>query len=188
MSSAGQPDRWLTYVLRHAPDSAEITLDAAGWVDVGQILDASKRNGTPLTRAGLEQIVAQSDKQRFALDRATDRIRANQGHSVAVDLGLSAQTPPAVLFHGTVAAAIPSIAAGGLTRRSRHDVHLSPDRETARTVGSRRGPPVILEVDSAAMSAAGHLFYRSANGVWLTEQVPAPYLSGLPTEVAQTNM
>jgi putative RNA 2'-phosphotransferase len=179
MSGARSADRWLTYVLRHAPESAGITLDAAGWGDVAQVLTAAQENGTPLTRAELAQIVAASDKQRFALDLDTDRIRANQGHSVPVDLGLTAQTPPAVLFHGTVASALPGIAAEGLTRRSRHDVHLSPDRETARVVGARRGAPVILEVDSAAMAVDGHRFYRSANGVWLTEQVPARYLTGL---------
>jgi putative RNA 2'-phosphotransferase len=180
MRGARPADRWLTYVLRHAPESAGITLDAAGWAEIGQVLSAAQRNGTPVTRAELAQIVADSDKQRFALDPDTDRIRANQGHSVPVDLGLTAQSPPAVLFHGTVASALPGIAAEGLTRRSRHDVHLSPDWETARVVGARRGPPVILEVNSANMAADGHLFYLSANGVWLTEHVPARYLAGLP--------
>ena len=164
-------------MLRHAPDSVGLTLDEAGWVRVDDLLSALRAHGLTLTREQLAETVATSDKQRFAFDPAGERIRANQGHSIPVDLGLSARTPPAVLFHGTVAAALPGIRTHGLSRRGRHHVHLSPDVETARTVGRRRGRPVVLRVDAAAMAADGVPFYRSANGVWLVDAVPPRYLS-----------
>ena len=173
--------RRLSYVLRHAPQSVGVSLDEAGWVRVDELLAALRANGLPLTREQLMETVSTSEKQRFALDPAAERIRANQGHSVRVDLGLPARTPPAVLFHGTVASALPGIRTHGLTRRGRHHVHLSHDEASARAVGGRRGRPVVLRVDAAAMADTGAVFYRSANGVWLVDAVPPRYLSEAPS-------
>jgi putative RNA 2'-phosphotransferase len=172
---ADRASRWLTWALRHAPDEAGVRLDAGGWADVDEVLAAMRRAGHRLDRAGLARLVAADAKGRYALDG--DRIRANQGHSVPVDLGLEAAVPPPVLWHGTVARALPAIRAGGLRPMGRHHVHLSPDPGTARAVGARRGRPVVLRVDAAAMAAAGHRFWRSANGVWLAEAVPAAFLT-----------
>ena len=167
--------RRLSYVLRHDPASAGLTLDPGGWVPVASLLRA-----LGIDRSRLDEVVAGNDKQRFAIavdGDGVERIRANQGHSVAVDLGLAPVEPPAVLYHGTSAASVDAILAEGLTRRARHHVHLSADMATARAVGSRRrGTLVVFEVDAGAMAAAGHVFHRSANGVWLTEAVPARFL------------
>jgi len=160
----------LSYLLRHRPDSVGLTLDDAGWVPVEKLLETMG-----LTRSQLEEVVARNDKQRFTIEG--DRIRANQGHSVDVDLRLEPVAPPERLYHGTVARNLESIREKGLVKGSRHHVHLSADSETAAKVGARRGNPVILEVDSAGMAAAGFVFYRSANGVWLTGSVPASFLA-----------
>lgn len=165
---------YLSLHLRHEPDRIGLTLDEAGWTDVGALLSAAAAHGFPISRAELERVVAENDKRRFALDG--DRIRAQQGHSVPVDLDLPPREPPAYLHHGTVAAALTAIRAEGLRPMSRHAVHLSPDRETARRVGARRGRPVVLSVDAGAMHREGHVFRRSGNGVWLTAQVPPAYL------------
>jgi len=169
--------RRLSFVLRHRPDSVGLTLDDAGWVGVDELLDALGRHGMPLTRAELDAVVAGNDKQRFAFDTSGTRIRASQGHSITVALGYPPETPPDVLFHGTVERFLPDILAEGLRPGSRHAVHLSPDVATARTVGGRRGRPVVLRVDAAAMVADGLLFSRSANGVWLTDSVPPRYVA-----------
>ncbi len=170
----------LSYVLRHAPASVGLTLGAGGWVAVDELLAALAAHGRPVSRTELDAAVATNDKRRFALRPGADgreQIRASQGHSVPVELGLDPTSPPAVLYHGTSAAALESIQVQGLHRRSRHHVHLSDDVGTARKVGQRRaGPVVIVTVDAAAMAADGHLFYCSDNGVWLTEHVPAHYL------------
>ena len=164
----------LSYVLRHRPDSAGLTLDDAGWVDVDELLGA-----LGMTRSQLDEVVAGNDKRRFALDSTGTRIRASQGHSVVVDLGYPSAQPPAELFHGTVDRFIPRILVEGLRPGARHAVHLSPDVGTARAVGARRGPPVVLRVDAAAMAADGVAFSRSENGVWLVDAVPAEHLTVL---------
>lgn len=166
--------KFLARHLRHTPERIGLTLDPQGWVDVEELLRASAAHGMPLSRAELEQVVTENDKQRFALDGG--RIRANQGHSVAVDLGLPTAVPPNVLYHGTVARFLAAIRREGLRRRARQHVHLSPDRQTAERVGARRGRPVVLVVDAAAMHRAGHAFRVSANGVWLVDAVPPRYL------------
>jgi len=163
--------------LRHDPGGIGITLDSSGWVAVDTALDALRRHGLSLSRAQLDLIVETNNKRRFAFDVTGTRIRANQGHSVEVDLGLTAVAPPDVLYHGTVAAFLDAILREGLRPMKRHAVHLSSTVETARTVSARRGKPVILEVDAAAMSAGGHEFQVSANGVWLTAAVPPAYLT-----------
>jgi putative RNA 2'-phosphotransferase len=178
-SALVQLSRRLSHILRHDPASVGLALDAQGWVAVDDLLAAAAVN-----RAQLDAVVAGNDKRRFEVRRGPggrDEIRASQGHSVPVDLGLEAVPPPPVLYHGTSAAALPSIRARGLERGGRHHVHLSPDVATAQAVGRRRrGPVAVLAVDAAAMAAAGHAFYRSANGVWLTDHVPPEYLRGSP--------
>ncbi|MWA04424.1 RNA 2'-phosphotransferase [Actinomadura sp. LD22] len=166
--------KYLAKHLRHRPERIGLTLDAGGWARVPDLLDAAARHGFPITRAELEHVVAVNDKRRYALDG--DRIRAVQGHSIDVDLGLPAVPPPELLYHGTTDAAAPAIRREGLRRMDRHAVHLSADPETARRVGARRGRPVVLVVEAGRMAAAGHAFRVSANGVWLADAVPPEYL------------
>ncbi|ARI53414.1 MULTISPECIES: RNA 2'-phosphotransferase [unclassified Streptomyces] len=166
--------KYLSAHLRHRPERIGIALDENGWVDVETLLSAAARHGFPLTRAELDHVVAANDKRRFTVDG--DRIRANQGHTVTVDLDLPPAEPPAYLYHGTVAPALDAIRAEGLRPMARHHVHLSPDRETATRVGARRGRPLVLTVDAGAMHRAGHVFRVSANGVWLADAVPPEFL------------
>jgi putative RNA 2'-phosphotransferase len=169
----------LSYVLRHRPDSVGLTLDDAGWVDVDALLAALAAHGLPLTREDLDRVVAGNDKRRFAFDDGGTRIRASQGHSVAVALGYAAEPPPDVLFHGTPVSNLPAILTEGLRPGNRHAVHLSPDEATARTVGERRGRAAVLRVDAAGLAATGAVFTRSANGVWLVDAVPPAFLAVL---------
>jgi putative RNA 2'-phosphotransferase len=171
--------KFLSLHLRHRPEALGLTLAEGGWVEVEALLAAAARHGHPISRAELNAVVADNDKQRFAFDETGTRIRAQQGHSVSIDLGLQPAVPPAVLYHGTTPAALPAIWREGLQKMRRHHVHLSPDEETARRVGSRRGQAVLLAVDAARMQAAGHVFYQSGNGVWLTEHVPPEFLRQL---------
>ena len=171
-----QISKRLSFVLRHRPDSIGLALDAAGWVSVEALLAALARAGTPLARAELEAIVATNPKKRFALSADGTMIRAVQGHSVAVALGLPELTPPPLLYHGTVERFVADIRREGLKPGSRHDVHLSPDEATARQVGARRGKPVILIIRAGAMHADGFAFQRADNGVWLTKHVPPQYI------------
>jgi len=171
--------KFLSLHLRHQPQALGLVLGEGGWVGVEQLLAACQRRGVLLTRPELEALVADNDKQRFAFDDTGTRIRAQQGHSVEVDLQLLPTTPPPVLYHGTVPAALPVIRREGLARMQRHHVHLSPDEETARRVGQRRGQPLLLAIDAAAMHQAGFLFFESGNGVWLVERVPPEFLREL---------
>jgi putative RNA 2'-phosphotransferase len=171
--------KFLSLILRHRPEHIGITLDSAGWVAVDDLLAAARRSGFPLDRTTLDRVVAENDKRRFAFSADGARIRASQGHSVGVDLGLAPQAPPDVLFHGTAARFLESIRCEGLKAGSRTHVHLSADEVTARTVGQRHGSPVVLRVEAGAMHRDGHEFYHSENGVWLALAVPARYL-GFP--------
>ncbi|MFJ7207797.1 RNA 2'-phosphotransferase [Streptomyces sp. NPDC098789] len=166
--------KYVSKHLRHQPERIGLVLDAQGWVEIDDLLRAAADHRFPITRAELDHVVAANDKQRFAV--VGTRIRANQGHTVEVDLDLPEAEPPAYLYHGTVAAALDPIRAEGLRPMRRHHVHLSPDRETATRVGARRGRPVVLSVDAGAMRAAGHVFRVSANGVWLVDAVPPEFL------------
>jgi putative RNA 2'-phosphotransferase len=166
----------LSRILRHDPASVGITLDAAGWVAVDTLLAALARHGARVNRADLDHVVATNNKRRFAFSDDGRSIRASQGHSVEVDLGLPPSDPPAVLYHGTTGRVLEAVHREGLRPMSRQDVHLSADTETAVRVGSRHGRPVVLVVDAAAMAADGHEFRVSANGVWLTDAVPPRYL------------
>jgi putative RNA 2'-phosphotransferase len=169
--------KYLSKHLRHQPERLGLTLDSAGWVSVEELLAACARHRMAISRAELEHVVASNDKQRFAFSPDGLRIRASQGHSIAVDLDLAPDDPPPLLFHGTVAAFLDQIKREGLQPMNRHDVHLSVDTETAVRVGSRRGKPVILTIDAAAMTAAGHVFRVSDNGVWLVPSVPPEFIS-----------
>ncbi len=171
--------RFLSYVLRHAPESIGVTMDGAGWVSVEELVARSADSDRPLSVSLIEQVVADNNKQRFALSEDGRRIRANQGHSVDVDLGLEQLSPPDELFHGTATRFLDAILAQGLQPGDRNHVHLSADRDTAVTVGSRHGKPVVLGVASGAMAADGLVFHRSANGVWLTASVPPRFLTVL---------
>jgi len=163
----------LSYWLRHAPEAGNLVLDPAGWAPVDHVLASLKT----VSFDELTTVVEENDKQRFEFSGDLERIRARQGHSIEITLDLPSTTPPARLFHGTVKRALDAIFAEGLKKMARHHVHLSPDLETARKVGARRGAPVILVVDAARMAADGHVFMVSSNGVWLTDAVPAAYLS-----------
>ncbi|MBW4441098.1 MAG: RNA 2'-phosphotransferase [Plectolyngbya sp. WJT66-NPBG17] len=174
--------KYLSKHLRHAPERIELTLAIGGWVNVDDLLSACAAHQFPITRAELEEVVATSDKQRFSFDETKTRIRANQGHSVDVDLELQPQIPPDVLYHGTSEQSVPAILQSGLHMMSRHHVHLSKDVETARKVGMRHGRPVILAIAATAVQQAGFTFYCSDNGVWLVDQVPPQYLKILSPE------
>lgn len=168
--------KFLSKHLRHAPEALGLTLQPGGWVSVDELLSGCERVQFAISYDELIECVETSDKKRFSFDESGDLIRANQGHSVEVDLELEAKPPPTVLFHGTVERFLASIMAEGLIKGKRHHVHLSKDIETARKVGARRGKPVILEVASGTMHERGHEFYESVNGVWLTDTVPTEYL------------
>ncbi len=168
--------KFMSKYLRHEPDALGLTLEAGGWVLIDDLLKGAASIGFHFSREELFQVVIESDKQRFSIDDSETKIRANQGHSTSVDLQLQPAVPPRQLYHGTVEAFLDAIWAEGLKKMNRHHVHLSPDMETANKVGMRRGKPVILVIDSARMSEDGFVFYLSANGVWLTDHVPAGYL------------
>ena len=182
MSEDLQSDsKFLSLVLRHQPEAIGLTLDAQGWAVVEALVACAAKHGRILSRERIERIVTTSDKQRFKLSDDGLRIRANQGHSLAVDLALPPSTPPEFLYHGTATRFLGSIRIHGLERRSRQHVHLSPDEATAIKVGQRHGRPVILRVKALAMHHAGQPFYHSENGVWLVAGVPVEYLE-FPTE------
>jgi putative RNA 2'-phosphotransferase len=182
LTSERSISKFLSLVLRHDPESIGITLDAQGWTSISELLACSAAAGTQLDRETLDRVVANNPKQRFAISIDGLRIRANQGHSIEIDLGYETATPPDVLYHGTVAAAIAAICRDGLSKMSRHHVHLSAEMDTASVVARRRGAPVIIRVASGAMSRDGFTFFISANGVWLTDAVPAKYLQWPSTE------
>lgn len=164
--------KFLSLILRHKPQVIGIELDEHGWADVEELISRVKNLDMPT----LEQIVAQDEKQRYSFSADKKLIRANQGHSIPVDVELEESEPPDVLYHGTSEKFSASIIAQGLLKMSRLYVHLSGDVETARKVGRRHGKPKIFLVESLKMFVDGFKFYRSVNGVWLTEHVPAKYL------------
>ncbi len=166
----------LAYVLRHHPEEFDLTLDDAGWTSVDELVIALRSRRPGLTSDDVYRVVHENDKQRFALSPDGHLIRANQGHSIEVDLTLPPQTPPEILYHGTVARFLDAIRSQGLLKGQSQHVHLSANLDVARSVGSRRGKPLVLVVRAGQMSKDGKLFYLSANGVWLTDYVPARYL------------
>lgn len=172
-----QKSKWLSKHLRHSPERIGLQLEEGGWVAVADLLEAARRHNLSLSRAQLEEVVKGNDKQRFSFDSTKNRIRANQGHSVEVDLQLAPQTPPDTLFHGTGAQNKDAILAEGLHKGRRHHVHLSREMQTAIQVGARHGKPLVFRVDALKMNADGFEFFRSDNGVWLVDEVPPEYLS-----------
>jgi putative RNA 2'-phosphotransferase len=174
-----QISKAMSKALRHKPQSLGLQLSLSGWVSVDALLTAFHRKGFNLTRAELEQVVALNDKQRFAFDETKQNIRASQGHSVPVELGLIALEPPEILFHGATAQSLTAILKTGLEKMKRHHVHLSMDTQTALRVGSRHGKAIILKIRALEMHRAGHEFFCSQNGVWLADAVPPQFLEVL---------
>ncbi len=170
------PSKFLSLVLRHQPDRIGLELDGGGWASVDDLVAKAREHGVKIDRCAVLLAVDENDKQRFALSPDRMRVRAVQGHSITVDLGLVPTELPVALFHGTATRFLESIWASGLEPRSRQHVHLSSAVETARTVGARHGKPAILRVDAAAMIRNGREFFLAENGVWLTASVPAQFL------------
>ncbi len=168
--------KFLSLVLRHRPERIGISLDAQGWARVDELIPAANKAGFILSRETLEEIVANDSKQRYSFSSDGKLIRANQGHSVRVDLGLEPAIPPEHLYHGTAERFLSGIGLNGIQSKGRQHVHLSPDEQTARTVGQRHGKPVVLVVQARKMQADGYEFYLSENGVWLTKEVPTAYI------------
>jgi putative RNA 2'-phosphotransferase len=168
--------KFLSLILRHKPEVIGITLDENGWTGIEELIEKAQLHGFPLSLNELLTIIASNDKQRFALSSDQKRIRANQGHSLEVDLQLQPTIPPEILYHGTAERNIASIKVQGIIKGKRHHVHLSADQHTARAVGSRYGKPIVVGVDTQRMHNDNFVFFQTANGVWLTDIVPARYL------------
>lgn len=168
--------KFLSLVLRHKPEIIGLTLDRNGWAEVDSLIVLARNKGTYLNRPLLEQIVTTNSKKRFSFNEDKSKIRANQGHSINVDLALTPQQPPRYLFHGTATRFVESINLQGLLRGNRHHVHLSSDKSTALQVGQRHGKPVVLKIQAEKMYHAGFTFFLSANRVWLTERVPSKFI------------
>ena len=168
--------KFLSLVLRHRPELIGIQLNPQGWVRVDELLEKMAAHGKAMDFATLTEVVVTNNKKRFAFNEDQTMIRANQGHSINIDLGYMPAQPPEFLYHGTASRFVNSILQQGIQKRQRHHVHLSADLDTARSVGSRHGSPVILQVQARLMQAAGIAFFRSENGVWLTEHVDPKYI------------
>jgi putative RNA 2'-phosphotransferase len=168
--------KFLSLVLRHKPEEIGLALDSEGWALVDELLTKSNQKGIPLTLDALTKVVENSDKKRFTFSDDFTRIRANQGHSIDVDLKLSSVEPPSILYHGTAEKNMASILENGLLKQARHHVHLSSNPETACTVGKRYGTPVILEIAALEMHDCGYPFFISKNEVWLTDHVPVKFI------------
>lgn len=169
--------KFLSFVLRHEPDEIGLALNAEGWANIDQLIERANAAGTEFGRADLLDVVATSDKKRFSISADGLSIRAAQGHSVTVELGLRPQEPPSILYHGTATRFVDAILSEGLKPQGRQQVHLSLDEATALTVGQRHGKPHIFKVDAGGMHGKGFKFYRADNGVWLTDRVPPEYLA-----------
>jgi putative RNA 2'-phosphotransferase len=175
--------QFLSYVLRHKPYEIGLPLDEQGWALVDELINAAMKHGTKLDYELIKEVVATNDKKRFALSEDGKKIRANQGHSIKVDLGLEATVPPQFLFHGTATRFMKAINQQGLKPSGRHHVHLSSDYKTALKVGIRHGIPVVLRIEAEQMLSDGAKFYVSENGVWLTDKVEPKYFSILDLSV-----
>lgn len=169
--------KFLSLVLRHRPEKIGITLDEQGWAEVDVLIQQMNRKGMVISQEKLQQVVETNNKNRFAFNETKTKIRASQGHSVAVELGYTLQTPPPLLYHGTGKKYLSSIMASGLEKRKRHHVHLSTDVATALQVGRRHGEAIVLHINAARMQADGFRFFLSENKVWLTERVPVTYIT-----------
>ena len=172
-----QIGKFISLILRHEPQKIGLTLDDAGWANVNELLSGLKSKNHEISFDQLKQLVASNDKQRYSFNEDQTRIRANQGHSLNLDLQLEAQEPPEMLYHGTATRFLDSINEKGLIKGSRHHVHLSSNESTAQQVGSRHGKPVVLKIASGEMYKDGYVFYCSENLVWLTDKVPTEFIS-----------
>ena len=170
--------KFLSLVLRHQPEKIGLSLDQSGWASVERLIEASSRRGFDFTHEELQNVVDSNDKKRFSLSEDGLWIRANQGHSIKVELGYAPTAPPEILYHGTAERFLTSIKQQGLIKGKRHHVHLSADVDMATKVGWRHGKPVVLRIEAGRMRQDGFIFYLSANGVWLTDCVPVQYLAG----------
>ncbi|HEY6402584.1 MAG TPA: RNA 2'-phosphotransferase [Blastocatellia bacterium] len=168
--------KFLSLTLRHQPEKIGVRLSDSGWAPVERLIEGARSHGVEFTLEELHNIVASNDKKRFSLSEDGLWIRANQGHSIEIDLGYSPVAPPEILYHGTAERFLASIKQQGLIKGKRHHVHLSEDTVTAAQVGQRHGKPIVLRVEAGRMRADGFAFYLSANGIWLTEGVPVEYL------------
>ncbi|HZF37619.1 MAG TPA: RNA 2'-phosphotransferase [Blastocatellia bacterium] len=168
--------KFLSLALRHQPEKIGLRLSESGWASVEQLIEASRERGVEFTLEELQNVVDNNDKKRFSLSEDGLWIRANQGHSVKVELGYAPAAPPEILYHGTAERFLTSIKQQGLIKGKRHHVHLSADADVAAKVGQRHGRPVVLRVNAGQMHRDGFVFYLSANGVWLTEHAPVQYL------------
>lgn len=168
--------KFLSYVLRHRPDEIGLSLDAQGWASVTELIEKAGAANVTLTPELIGEIVRTSDKQRFALSPDRTKIRANQGHSINVELALEPRQPSEFLYHGTATRFLDSIRREGLKPMARQHVHLSADEATATKVDQRRGKPIILKVRAGEMWRTGKKFFLSDNGVWLTERVEVAHL------------
>lgn len=168
--------KFLSLVLRHEPEKIGITLDEEGWADVAELIEKMGKKGPRIDFETLEFVVDNNDKKRFAFNDNKTRIRASQGHTIEVDLNLPPQVPPTILYHGTAITNLPIIKEKGLIRMARQHLHLSAEEGTAKNVGGRHGKPVVLVIQALAMHEKGYVFYLSANGVWLTDHVPAEFI------------
>lgn len=168
--------KFLSLVLRHQPQTIGLQLDENGWAPVDELLQKLNAKGVLVDKDGLQQVVDTNNKKRFAFNYDGTKIRASQGHSIDVNLDYQATIPPTVLYHGTAEKNVKAILQEGLKKGSRQHVHLSTNRDTAVQVGQRYGKPVVLEIESGRMHDEGYPFFVSANGVWLTETVPALYI------------
>lgn len=168
--------RKLSYVLRHKPENIGLKLDKNGWADIETLVNLMSDAGDYVTKHMIDTVVRYNDKQRFSYDETGTKIRANQGHSIKVDLNLKPERPPRILYHGAPLTSLKSIKKLGLVKMKRHHVHLSRDIHTAQKVGARRGDFTVLEINASHMYADAYKFYKSQNGVWLTDSVPVKYI------------
>lgn len=168
--------KFISLVLRHQPQKIDLSLDSEGWTEVEQLLTQLAKHGTSINRQQLDYLVEHNNKKRYRYSEDGLRIRAQQGHSIKVDLDYEPVAPPAFLYHGTAERFVESIRQSGLEKRNRHHVHMSGDLETASQVGSRHGKLLILEVDAVRMHEDGYQFFCTPNQVWLTDKVPVEYL------------
>lgn len=169
--------KFLSFVLRHKPDSIGLRLDPQGWVGIDELIEKGNAAGILFSRDHLRRVVESSDKKRFSISADGLRIRAAQGHSVAVELGLPPREPPLTLYHGTATRFVEAILSEGLKPQSRQQVHLSIDPATAQRVGQRHGKPFIFRIDALRMHRQGFNFHLADNGVWLVDQVPPEFLA-----------
>lgn len=169
--------RFISLILRHKPEAVGIELDSNGWADVDELISGINKAGKKIDIEILERIVRENNKQRYSFNETHTKIRANQGHSVNVDVELKEAIPPDKLYHGTATRFMDSIKKNGITKQSRQHVHLSADKETATAVGKRHGKPIVLIIDTVKMREDGHKFYISENGVWLCDDISWKYIS-----------